>query len=289
MFDANQYKANQLRGWDSVAHGWQTWGEVFDASMQPVSDLMMRLAQVQPGQTVLDIATGTGEPGLTAARAVGPTGRVVLTDQAPHMLAIARARATALGLHQTEFLEVDAEAASFEEATFDAILSRLGFMYLPNLDAALARYVTILRPGGRLAAVVWSAPDRAIMPAKPYQIASQMLQVPPPPPGTPGPFMYGDGASLEAKFRAAGLSGVQSQRIMAYYRYASPEEFVRYQQDVGAPLLAMLAGKPIEIQDQVWAEIAAFARAYQDGDGTVSVPGELICVVGRRDGVHSVR
>ena len=126
MFDTNQYKANQLRGWDSVAHGWQTWGEVFDASMQPVSDLMMRLAQVQPGQTVLDIATGTGEPGLTAARAVGPTGRVVLTDQAPHMLAIARARATTLGLHQTEFLEVDAEAASFEEATFDATLPLSG-------------------------------------------------------------------------------------------------------------------------------------------------------------------
>jgi enediyne biosynthesis protein CalE5 len=108
-FDPNQWKARQRQEWDTVAAGWRAWWPTFERSLQVLNDHLIALAHIEAGQRVLDIATGIGEPAVTAARRVGPTGQVVAIDQSPQMLAIARERAAALGLQNVQFRELDAE------------------------------------------------------------------------------------------------------------------------------------------------------------------------------------
>ena len=96
-FDPAQYKSGQRRDWDNAASGWKRWWPTIETGAQVVSDRLVELAQVEPGHCVLDIATGIGEPAVTAARRVGASGRVTATDQSMDMLDIARERASDLG------------------------------------------------------------------------------------------------------------------------------------------------------------------------------------------------
>ena len=114
--DPQQLKNEQRRDWDAAAAGWKKWWPVFERSAQPVSDRLVDLASVGPGARVLDIATGNGEPALTAARRVGAGGRVIATDQSTGMLAIARARAASMGVTNVEFREVDGEDLNLPSA-----------------------------------------------------------------------------------------------------------------------------------------------------------------------------
>ncbi|HXW85254.1 MAG TPA: methyltransferase domain-containing protein, partial [Candidatus Binataceae bacterium] len=131
--DLKVLKREQRQAWDDNAAGWKKWWPVFERAAQVVSDRLVALAQLKPGERVLDLATGSGEPAVTVARCVGPTGRVVAVDQSPGMLAVARERVAALGLGNLEFVESDAESLALPPATFDAIVCRWGFMFLPDL------------------------------------------------------------------------------------------------------------------------------------------------------------
>ena len=281
-FDPAQYKAGQRHQWDSAAAGWDKWWDSFERGAQHLSDRLVELAQIQPGQRVLDVATGIGEPALTAARRVGPTGRVVATDQAPQMLEFGRGRADSLGLRNVDFREMDAEALDLPGASFDAVLCRWGLMFLPNLESALAGMRRLLAPGGRLAAAVWAEPSKVPIISVSMQAARQMLQTPSPPAGTPGPFGLADADALEQTFAKAGLADVASERLTVTWAFASAEEFVELQQDVGAPLRALIADLPRERQEEVWQAIAEAARQYATADGGIRMPNEAILVVGRR-------
>lgn len=121
-FNPEQFKAQQRQMWDNVAAGWQAWWETFERGAQKVSDRLVELAEIKPGDTVLDIATGIGEPAITAAKRVKPNGKVVATDISPQMITIAKTRAKSLGLDSImEFRESDAEKLEFPKSTFNAV------------------------------------------------------------------------------------------------------------------------------------------------------------------------
>src|SRR5688572_4380140 len=150
--------------WDNAAASWQAWWETFERGAQKVSDKLVELAEIKPGDRVLDIATGIGEPAVTAAKRVKPNGKVIATDISPQMIAIAKSRAKSLGLDDVmEFRESDGEKLDFPKSTFDAVLSRWGLMFLPNLPIALTTIRQLLTPGGRLSAAVWSTPSKVPM------------------------------------------------------------------------------------------------------------------------------
>jgi len=162
-FDATRYKSTQRQEWDAVAAGWNKWWEIIEKGAQHVSDRLVELAAIKPGHHVLDVATGIGEPCLTAARRVGATGKVIGTDQSPQMLALARKRATDLGLTNVEFREMDAEALDLPEESFDAVLCRWGLMFLPDLTEVLSSIHRLLVSSGRFAATVWGEPQAVPM------------------------------------------------------------------------------------------------------------------------------
>jgi SAM-dependent methyltransferase len=246
--------------------------------MQAASDRMVELARLRPGHRVLDVATGIGEPALTAARRVGPTGRVVATDQALGMLAIAQERAAARGLHNLEFRAMDAESLDLPENSFDAILCRFGLMFLPNLADALGKMRRLLAPGGRLVAAVWSEPSKVPMISMVFGIVQQKLNLPPPPLGTPGPFSLADVSILERALREAGFPAMRSERMNLLAELPSAKTFVDAMRDLAAPLRGMLAAHPPEVEAEVWREIETAAGQYAKADGVVRIPGEAILV-----------
>jgi len=160
MSDSNpddlKIKGQQKAAWDDSAEGWKRWWPAFERAAQLVNDRLVELANVRAGARVLDIATGSGEPALTAARAVGQSGRVIAVDMSPAMLAIARERVGALGLSNVELIESDAESLSLDADSFDAVLCRWGLMFMPDLDGVLRGMHRALKPGGRFATAVWS-------------------------------------------------------------------------------------------------------------------------------------
>ena len=126
MADMADFKAEQREQWSTVAPGWRRRWAAIERGAQPLSDRMMELAHVSPGQRILDVATGIGEPAMTAARQVGPSGSVVAIDQAPQMVALARERLQEAGIGNVEFVEGDAEAVSLPQSAFDAVVCRWG-------------------------------------------------------------------------------------------------------------------------------------------------------------------
>jgi SAM-dependent methyltransferase len=159
-FDAVQYKTRLRAEWRDAPLGWRVWFDVLDAENAgfAVSRRLIQLAGIGPGDAVLDVAAGYGEPGLTAARAVAPNGLVVCTDISGEMLSYGAERAAAEGLDNVKFIECDAEELVFDEGSFDAVLSRQGLQFLPDVGGVLARLYAFLKPHGRLAAAVWGQP-----------------------------------------------------------------------------------------------------------------------------------
>lgn len=281
-FNPEQFKAQQRQMWDNVAAGWQAWWETFERGAQKVSDKLVELAEIKPGDRVLDIATGIGEPAVTAAKRVKPNGKVVATDIAPQMIAIAKSRAKSLGLDSImEFRECDAEKLDYPKSTFDAVLSRWGLMFLPNLPMALTTIRQFLTAGGRLSAAVWSTPSKVPMLDLAFSTVRKQINAPAPPPGTPGPFALADTEALEMSFSKAGFKDIRVQTLPITFGFDSAESYTKFQQQITAPIQAMLANETEERKKQVWDSVTDAVGQYVDSHGRVNIDNEVICIVGR--------
>ena len=153
--DSKQYKEAERQSWDSVAAGRQKWWEPIEGVAEKVSRRLIELAEIKPGSRVLDIATGIGEPAITAANQVGKNGHILATDISSQMLTIAKERAVSLGLQNViEFKEGDIEIINLPSSAFDAALCRFGLMFLPDLKGGLSNIYRSLLKGGHFAAAV---------------------------------------------------------------------------------------------------------------------------------------
>jgi enediyne biosynthesis protein CalE5 len=281
-FDPAGYKETQRADWSAAAAGWREWWPKIEEAIGPVAERLVDLAEIGSGDRVLDIATGIGEPAVTAARRVGPDGRVVATDIAPGMLEIGRERAAELGLGNIEFQEADAEELDLPAEQFDAVLSRFGLMFFPDLSGALEKVRGVLREGGRVAAAVWGPPERAPMIAVPLQTVARELELPPPVPGTPGPLSLADADALAAKVRACGFDDVRTERGTVTAPWDSANEFVRFMRAISAPINNLLAGEAPERREEVWRAVEE-AMAQQTGsDASLRLENEVIYLIGRR-------
>jgi ubiquinone/menaquinone biosynthesis C-methylase UbiE len=282
--NSDEFKAQQRQIWDNAAAGWQTWWETIERGAQKVNDKIVELAEIKSGDRVLDIATGIGEPAVTAAKKVMPSGKVVATDISPQMLAIAKTRAKSLGLDGImEFRESDGEKLDFPESTakFDAVLSRWGLMFFPNLSAALVKIRQMLVTNGRLSAAVWSAPSKVPLLDLAFATVRKQINAPGPPPGTPGPFALADIETLKQSFSQAGFKDVKIDTFQITFEFDSPESFTRFHQQVTAPIQALLANYSDEVKKAAWDSITEAVWQYADSHGRVNLDNEVICISGR--------
>jgi ubiquinone/menaquinone biosynthesis C-methylase UbiE len=271
QIDAGEFRAGQRRDWDKAAQGWQTWQEFIYGATAPVSQRLVELAGIKPGDKVLDVAAGAGEPSLTAARVVGPEGSVVATDISTNMLTAGRERAAAAGIDNVEFVESEASALDFPPESFDAALSRWGIIFEPDGEATAARVRGFLKPGAKMAISSWGPPDRSPMIAIPMITAMQQLNAPPPPPGTPGPLSRPTPEAIGSILQGGGFADVEVEELELEFEWESPEQFTEYTRAIVAPLVALVEKHPPEAQQETWAAIteAASERASEDGKLTL--------------------
>jgi SAM-dependent methyltransferase len=227
------------------------------------------------------VAGGYGEPALTAARAIGPNGRVVCTDISAEMLAFGRERAATAGLDNVEFVERDAEKLDFEPERFDAILSRAGLMYLPDVAGALKRLRSFLKPGGRLSVSVWG-PQPVVQFTAGVPIIMEELKLPSPPPGQPGIFALSDLNLLAALVEEAGFQDVKTGTIDIVFTTDSPRLYTEFIRDVAPAMNALMDGQPTEVQARVWSKVTEGWKQFQDAGGRIRTENQAIWVVGTR-------
>lgn len=212
-FDAAKYKNAQREQWNKDGAAWRRWNPTLDRWYGEVTRQMLGLARIQPGQRILDIAAGAGEPAVSAAERVGPGGYVLATDISEGIVELARQVAHERGLKQIETRAMDGEKPDLPDASFDAVLCRLGLMYMPHPVTALREWRRVLKAGGRVAVVVFSTPDRNSWGAVPASIIRRRAQLPPPVPGQPGPFSLGGPGVLEGMFNQAGFANPEIRAV----------------------------------------------------------------------------
>lgn len=280
-FDGEQYKRAQRAQWNKDGAAWRRWNPTLDAWYGELTRQMLDLAQITPGQRILDVAAGAGEPAVSAAARVGPTGYVLATDISEGIMEQAREVADALGLSQMETRVMDGEQLALPADDFDAVLCRLGLMYMPRPVTALCEWRRVLKTGGRVAVVVFSTADRNDWGAVPAAIIRRRAGLPSPVVGQPGPFSLGAPGVLAGMFRQAGFANPEVRTLPVPHRMGSAEEFVRVAREAFGGLNAMMAALPEPERESIWNEIAAAMGRFESPNG-FEVAGECLLVAARK-------
>jgi SAM-dependent methyltransferase len=279
-FDPKRYKATTRQQWEEAAGAWNRWGPTLETWLGEATERMLDAARVGTAGRVLDVAAGAGGQTILAARRVGPGGRVLATDISPTILAYAEKAAAEAGLGNVETLEVDGEALDvLDPSSFDAVVSRVGLIYFPDQQRALLGMRRALRPGGRIAAIVYSTAERNEFFSIPVSIIRRRADLPPPLPGQPGPFSLGRPGVLEQALTAAGFDEVSVETVNAPLRLPSAAECVRFERESFGALHQMLVGVPAADRESVWDEIRDALTPFESDGGFVG-PCELLVASG---------
>lgn len=269
--------------WDPKrAAAWKKWFPVIERGAQVLSDRMVERVAIGAGDRVLDVATGSGEPAVTAARKVGPGGHVDGVDLSTDMLDLARERVRELGLGNVAFRVVDASALDAPPQSYDAVLCRWGLMFMGDLAVPLRAFHAALKPGGRLAVAVWGAPDDAPALSMSARIVLAHLDMPPPDEGPGTPFGLHDVDDLRAQIEAAEFADVRSESVAIHFTFDSCDDYARMRRERSAPLEARIAHFSSQRRAAAWRAVARAAAAHADADGIVRIENRAFCVSARR-------
>jgi len=273
-------RAQLHRMWSSVAPGWDEHAAFVDARAGGITERLLELARLEPGNRVLELACGAGGLGLAAAARVGPSGEVVLSDVAPEMTAIARRRADSLGVDvRTRVL--DLEAIDEPDDTYDAVLCREGLMLVPDPARAVREIVRVLRPGARVALAVWGPRERNPWLGLVFDAAGAELGASVPPPGLPGPFSLDDADRLAQLLGEAGLVDVEVGEEPTPYRASSAEEWWSRTVALSGPLGQRLAALPEPVARAVFERALAAIGEYETPTG-LDIPGVSLVAAATR-------
>ena len=279
VFDADKYKRTQHDQWNEDAAAWHRWGPTLQDWFSGVTRTMLDLAEIAPGQRVLDVAAGAGEPALSAAGRVGPQGYVLATDLSENIIQFAQKIADDRHLANFKTRAMDGENLELPDGSFDAVLCRFGLMYMPNRQRALAEWRRVLKPGGRVVAAVFSTPDKNGWGAVPIRVIRKRAQLPPPLPGQPGPFSLGGEGALEGALREADFQNIQTHKLSAPLRMSSAAECIRFERESFGAFNQMMVHMAPEEREAIWDEAQVAMQAFESPIG-FEAPCEPIVGVG---------
>jgi ubiquinone/menaquinone biosynthesis C-methylase UbiE len=288
-----------------VAEGWQKWWKTFEQDAQIVNERLIKLAEIKQGDKVLDIATGIGEPAITAARKVGIKGHVLATDISPQMLKIAKQRAVFFGLQDiVEFKEIDAERIDIDLqpllqlSSFNAVLCRWGLMFFPNLTSTLTNIYKLLSSGGKLAAAVWSQPakvpklyDAIDFVTREIGISSTITNNHSTYAKILSPFSLANINIVKDALVEAGFKDIHIEYLNVIFEFASAEDYTNFAKEIIAPLQDMLANETETRREEIWKTLVEkIERKYVplnnnnniNHSRSIKMDNETICIVGRK-------
>jgi len=280
MASADEIRDGQRVAWAGLSAGWEKWDSVIMEQLSPVSAAMIERFDIAVDQQHLDIASGTGEPGLSIAR-LAPRGRVMLTDLAPEMLDVAARRARAHGVDNVETQVCSADDLPFADATFDSVSVRFGYMFFPDMATATAEFARVLQPGGRLCSSVWVKPEENPWTTIALQAIATEAVIAPPDPDGPNMFRCAAPGYVSALYEAAGLRDVAEWDVDVELVTRSPEQYWEMISEHVSLAVAALQHVDEPTRERIRATAIATVSDYER-DGTVRVPGVARCIVGTK-------
>lgn len=280
MLDGDEIRDVQRAAWAGLSSGWEKWDSVIMDQLAPVGTAMIQRLDIVDDQQHLDIAAGTGEPGLSVAK-LAPRGHVVLTDLAPEMLDIAARRADAQRITNFETKVCSADDLPFGAAAFDSISVRFGYMFFPDLAQATAEFARVLKPGGRVCSSVWAGPEENPWTTIAMQAIATEAVLAPPDPNAPGMFRCAAPGYVSALYQAAGLRDVAEWDVGVELVTDSPAQY--WEMICEHVPLAVAALKQVgePARERIARAVIARASTYEE-DGRVRIPGLARCIVGTK-------
>jgi SAM-dependent methyltransferase len=268
---------------DRTVAAWRRWHAQIAAFTLGATEAILEGACLRPGMSILDLASGVGDPALSIAEEVGPSGRVTATDLGPGMISLAEELARKRGLTNIEFREASAEALPFPSESYDVLTCRFGIMFFPDLPKSLRECLRVLKPGGRAAFVAWGKKEQPFFTTT-AGIVLKHVPVPPPPPDPDGPslFMFGERDRLRRSLQAAGFNNVyEEDRIITGHWPLSLEEYWEQFTEVAAPFRPLIEQLTPEKMAETKVEIFAALKEFWDGKG-LNMPLEIVIGSGTR-------
>ena len=265
---SDQVSTSALRAtWDSAASGWAKWEGELSKNLVNATETLLDMANVSSQMRVLDLACGAGSQTLRAAERVGESGRVVACDISEEMLKYLRDNAERAGLNNVETLRSAAEELTGAEMSFDASISRLGLMLFASPQIALSAVQTVLKPGARFAALVFTTPNKNPFFAQSMAILLRHARKPPPVLGQPGLFALGGPNILEGLLSDSGFVDVKMATVGASLRLASADDALAMMQQSAGAYRAVIADLNDDAKADAWAEVRDFIGQFENETG----------------------
>jgi SAM-dependent methyltransferase len=280
MPSADEIRAAQLATWAGLSGSWEKWDLIIMDQLGPVGAAMIERLHVSEDQQHLDIAAGTGEPGLTIAR-LSPKGCVVLTDLVPEMLDVAARRAKAQGVTNVETKVCSADDLPFGDATFDSVSVRFGYMFFPDATTATAEFCRVLKPGGRICSSVWVRPEDNPWTTILMEAIAAEVVLAPSHPDAPNMFRCASPGQVSAVYEAAGLRDVAEWDVSVELVTSSPAEYWQMMSEHVSLAAAALQQVDEPARERIRSTVIANVSAFEK-DGKVRVPGVARCIVGAK-------
>ena len=256
----------QKATWNNFSPGWKKWDELTMRLLKPMGDQIISSINISEGDLVLDIAAGTGEPGLTIASMI-PAGKVIISDLSEGMTDVAREKAIIRGITNVDFVIADASSLPFADNTFDAISCRMGYMFFPDMMLATREMLRVLKPDGRIAASVWGDPAKNFWVTSMMSTIAKNIPMSPPPPGSPGMFRCAEPGMIADFFAQAGLTAIEETEIVERLLVGDAETFWNFHTDVAAPVVAALITADQAIKQKIKQEVfKALHEKYKEGE-----------------------
>jgi SAM-dependent methyltransferase len=249
--DLDEYRTRSLDSWNRFAPNWEREHDYLWSRTGLLGERLVERLDPRRGDTVLELAAGTGDTGFLAAARVGDDGKLISTDFAPSMVEVARRAGGARGLGNTEFRVLDAERMDLDDSSVDGALCRFGYMLMADPAAALSETRRVLRDGGRLSFAVWAGPDRNLWAAIPGMTMVEGGHLPPPEPGAPGIFALGDPNRIRELLTGAGFTGTEIEEVRIEWGYTDPDEHWQKTLALAAPIADAFASLSEQGQDDV--------------------------------------
>jgi ubiquinone/menaquinone biosynthesis C-methylase UbiE len=275
--DGANYSRASHAVWEAMAPGWDERHAYLEKIARPVTDKMLDLLDLSPGDAILELAAGTGVVGFSAAALVGPTGRVIVSDFAGAMVEVASRRANELSLDNVECRVLDAERLDLPDGSIDGVLCRWGYMLMADPAAALQETHRVLRPGGRVACAVFAGSEQNPWAALPSRVLHERGRIPPPEAGAPGILALADRDRLRHLFTEAGFADPAIEAVPFSFRFGGIDDYWEFLNDAAGAIAMVLGGLGQDERERIRGEIGQRLGAFESS-GEIELPATSLIV-----------
>ncbi|WP_281225851.1 class I SAM-dependent methyltransferase [Flavobacterium aquiphilum] len=278
--EIEQIRDQQKETWNKFSPGWKKWDELTMDFLKPMGDEIIKLLNPKSDAIVLDVAAGTGEPGLTIASHLNG-GKVISTDLAEGMLEVAQENAKKRGIKNFETIVCDVCELPFEDNTFDAVSCRFGFMFFPDMELAIKEMKRVLKPGGKIATAVWNIPDKNFWITATMETISKNIEITPPPPRAPGMFRCAKEGFMTDLFSQAGLKNVSAKEVTGKLNCKTTDVYWSLMNEVAAPVVAALSKADEALKQKIKTEVYSLVNERYP-EGAVAIDSSALVIYGEK-------